>query len=189
MEQMLATEEFRAIAKFFGEFRDVCTANHIKPVIMYIPTALQIYAPYTTAATGSHWLAMRDQQIAVRENIENAITVLANETRVDLITLTPVFNRAAAEGKMLYYSLDAHWNAEGREIAARFVAAALNKFHSGNPLVGSSLAAIAGENEGLNLTCRIPKPPCLLGVTEMQKQRLALNEVVTRCKQREHVNV
>jgi hypothetical protein len=129
-EQMLAAEEFRAIAKFFGEFRDVSTANHIKPVILYIPTALQIYAPYTTAASGSHWLAVRDQQIAVRENIEKAITVLANESRVDLITLTPVFNQAAAEGKMLYYPLDAHWNAEGREIAARFFAAALKKRYS-----------------------------------------------------------
>jgi hypothetical protein len=117
-EQMLATEEFRAVAKLFGEFRDVCTANRVKPIILYIPTALQIYAPYTTLASGSHWLAVRDQQIAVRENIEKAIKVLAKESRVDLITLTPVYNRAAAEGKMLYYSLDTHWNAEGREIAA-----------------------------------------------------------------------
>jgi SGNH hydrolase-like domain, acetyltransferase AlgX len=66
----------------------------------------------------------------VRENIEKAITVLANESRVDLITLTPVFNQAAAEGKMLYYPLDTHWNAEGREIAARFFAAALKKRYS-----------------------------------------------------------
>ena len=83
--------------------------------------------PQPAAHTG---LAVRDQQIAVRENIEKAITVLANESRVDFITLTPVFNQAAAEGKMLYYPLDTHWNAEGREIAARFVAAALKKRYS-----------------------------------------------------------
>jgi hypothetical protein len=129
-EQMIATEEFQAIAKFFVEFRNVCKANGVRPVILYIPTALQIYGPYTTAASGSHWLAVRDQQIAVRENIETAITVLANESRVDFITLTPVFNQAAAEGKMLYYALDTHWNAEGREIAARFFAAALKKRYS-----------------------------------------------------------
>ena len=55
-EQMLATEEFQAIAKFFVEFRNVCKANGVRPVILYIPTALQIYGPYTTAASGSHWV-------------------------------------------------------------------------------------------------------------------------------------
>jgi hypothetical protein len=39
--------------------------------------------------------------------------------------LTPVFGRAAEEGKLVYYTLDEHWNAEGREIAARFLAQTL----------------------------------------------------------------
>jgi acetyltransferase AlgX (SGNH hydrolase-like protein) len=120
-DQMLATHELRAIGNIFDEFREVCKANRITPVILYIPTALQIYAPYTTAASGSHWLPVRDRQIAVRENVEKAITILANESGVDLISLTPEFQRAAAKGKMIYYALDAHWNEEGREIAARFI--------------------------------------------------------------------
>jgi hypothetical protein len=48
--------------------------------------------------------------------------VAADESRVDFVSLTPVFQRAALEGKMVYYALDAHWNAQGREIAARFIA-------------------------------------------------------------------
>jgi acetyltransferase AlgX (SGNH hydrolase-like protein) len=125
-EQMLANDELRAIKNFFREFREVCNANRVTPVLLYIPTALGIYAPYSTQASGSQWLAVRARQIAVRGNIEKAITLLATESHVDLISLTPEFQRAAAEGKMIYYALDAHWNAEGREIAARFVADALH---------------------------------------------------------------
>jgi hypothetical protein len=96
---------------------------------LYIPTALQVYAPYTTQASGGQWLAVRDRQIAVRHNTELAMKVVADESGVELISLTSVFEHAAEEGKMVYYALDAHWNAEGREIAARFVADVLkNRF-------------------------------------------------------------
>jgi hypothetical protein len=127
VDQMLATEEFQGIRKFFNEFREVCQTNRISPLVLYIPTALQVYASYTTQASGAQWLAVRDRQIALRRNTELAIKVVADEGGVDLISLTPVFERAAAEGKMVYYALDAHWNAEGREIAARFVADVLKK--------------------------------------------------------------
>jgi hypothetical protein len=127
VDQMLATEEFHAIRKFFNEFREVCQVNRITPLVLYIPTALQVYAPYTTQASGAQWLAVRDRQIVVRRNTELAIKVLADENGLDVISFTPVFERAAAEGKMVYYALDAHWNAEGREIAARFVADVLKK--------------------------------------------------------------
>ena len=122
VDQMLATKELHAIGLFFSEFRDVCQTNSITPVILYIPTASQIYSPYSTQASGSQWLYVRDRQIAVRGNTEMAIRMIANKTGVDFISLTPPFERAAADGKMVYYALDAHWNAEGREIAAQFVA-------------------------------------------------------------------
>ena len=127
IDKMLATEEFQAIRNSFTQFREICQTNGITPVVLYIPTALQIYAPYTTEASGSHWLPVRDRQIAARENIERAIQVLADESRVGLVSLTPVFQRAAAEGKMVYYALDSHWNTEGREIAAQFIADTLKK--------------------------------------------------------------
>lgn len=127
VDQMLATEEFQAIRDFFNEFREVCQTNRITPLVLYIPTALQVYATYTTQASGAQWLAVRDRQIAVRQNTETAIKIVADESGLDFISFTPVFERAAAEGKMVYYALDAHWNAEGREIAARFVADVLKK--------------------------------------------------------------
>lgn len=125
--QMLATEEFEAMRNLFSEFREICESNSITPLVLYIPTASQIYAPYTTPASGSHWLQMRDRQVAVRRNTEKAITLVARQSGLDLISLTPVFERAATEGKMVYYALDSHWNAEGREIAAQFVADVVKK--------------------------------------------------------------
>src|SRR5919108_1673083 len=127
VDQMLGTEEFQTIKNVFAEFGELCQTHGIKPIILYIPTGLQIYAPYTIGVSGSHLLAVRERQIAARKNTENAIQVLARESRVDLVSLTSVFEGAAAEGKMLYYSLDTHWNEEGREIAARFIAEMLKK--------------------------------------------------------------
>jgi len=129
-EQMLASDEFGAIQSALDEFRKVCKAHRITPVILYIPTALQIYAPYTTAGSGSQWLAVRDRQIAARRNVEKAVKFLAGRSRVDFISLTPEFERAAAQGKMIYYALDEHWNAEGREIAARVVGELLKNKYS-----------------------------------------------------------
>jgi SGNH hydrolase-like domain, acetyltransferase AlgX len=40
---------------------------------------------------------------------------------MELIDLSPAFEAAASDGKMLYYPLDTHWNSEGREIAAGVV--------------------------------------------------------------------
>jgi hypothetical protein len=53
------------------------------------------------------------------------VRTLVRDADMDFLSLTPVFRKAAEEGEMLYYAFDAHWNAEGRELAARLVAHAL----------------------------------------------------------------
>jgi PAS domain S-box-containing protein len=45
-----------------------------------------------------------------------------------LIDLRPAFQEAARNGKLVYYRLDSHWNAEGRKIAAKVTADALQSF-------------------------------------------------------------
>jgi hypothetical protein len=121
-EEMLRTEEFRALKKVFGEFRDVCEANGIKPIILYIPLAVHIYAQYSIEGSGFNWLQIRDGQIAASENRESAVNRLAQEFKIDVMSLTPRFQLATKKNKLIYYSLDSHWNSEGREIAAEFVA-------------------------------------------------------------------
>jgi hypothetical protein len=127
VDRMLATEEFRGIQEYLNQFRDICQANAITPILVYIPTPAHVYAGYTTKASGSAWLHVHDRQMAVRENVETAVKILADRAGIEVISLTPVFGAAADKGNMLYYPLDAHWNAEGREVAASFIAEALRQ--------------------------------------------------------------
>ncbi len=121
-EELLKKKEWQELKLVLAEFRDVCNKNHIAPLIMYIPTDAHIYAPYSTDQSGKNWLQVRDQQIAVRNNTEEALQHLVGELKIEMISLTPVFESAAKQGKLLYYNLDPHWNSEGREVAAAFVA-------------------------------------------------------------------
>jgi hypothetical protein len=120
--QMLASEEFRAMRTLLTQFNDICRSHDIVPLVLYIPTAAQIYAQYSTAQSGSHWRDIREWQIAVRQNTEAAVRLTVEQAGLKFVSLSPVFAKAAAEGRMLYYPLDAHWNVEGREVAAQFVA-------------------------------------------------------------------
>jgi hypothetical protein len=68
------------------------------------------------------WRDIREGQIAVRQNTEAAVRLTVEQAGLKFVSLSPVFAKVAAEGRMLYYPLDAHWNVEGREVAAQFVA-------------------------------------------------------------------
>jgi SGNH hydrolase-like domain, acetyltransferase AlgX len=50
---------------------------------------------------------------------------LAKQLNIPFIDLCPVFEASARDGKLLYYPFDTHWNSEGREVAAAFVAKTL----------------------------------------------------------------
>jgi hypothetical protein len=123
--QMLASEEFQAIRNLLTQFKEICRSHDIVPLVLYIPTASQIYAEYSSPKSGSQWLDIREQQIAARQDTETAVRSTVEEAGLKFLSLSPLFKSAAAEGKMLYYPLDAHWNAEGRELAAQFIAGIL----------------------------------------------------------------
>ena len=93
---------------------------------MYIPTAAHIYAKYSTQESGTNWLKILESQIAAENNVEKAFILLSQEIDMILINLTPAFNSAAKDGAMLFYPFDTHWNSEGREVAATFVAETLD---------------------------------------------------------------
>jgi acetyltransferase AlgX (SGNH hydrolase-like protein) len=121
-EQMLATEHWRAFREALRDFKQICQDNNIVPIIIYIPAPVHIYARYSTEASGTNWLRVRDKQVGARENTEMAVRTLTDELKLAFITLSPVFEAAAQKGQLIYMQLDAHWNLEGREIAADHVA-------------------------------------------------------------------
>jgi hypothetical protein len=50
---------------------------------------------------------------------------VVEELDIEIMSLTPVLEQAARQGKLLYYPLDPHWNPEGTEVAAKYVAETL----------------------------------------------------------------
>ncbi len=126
-EEIAASAEWQKLANILKEFKSLSLENHIFPVVIYIPTVAQIYAQYSTEQSDPGWLQMKDQQIAAKSNLEQTLLSLSQKIGVELVSLSPVFELAAKEGKELYYPFDTHWNSEGREVAARFVAERLKE--------------------------------------------------------------
>ena len=129
-EQLLSSPEWEAMARFLVDFKDLCEQHEITPVVVYIPSASEVYAQYSTLDSGSNWLAVRKSEIETRDNNEKAARILARKVGVQMISLLPSFRDAAHEGKLVYYQLDAHWNGAGREIAAKVTAQALELLES-----------------------------------------------------------
>ena len=124
-KEMLASEEWRQLKTVLTDVREVCEKNGISLIVMYIPAAANIYAQYSTRQSGENWLQIREQQIQAKTNTEEAMRQVVQELNIELISLSPVLEAAAQQGKLLYYPLDPHWNAEGTEIAASYVAETL----------------------------------------------------------------
>ncbi len=121
-KEMFASDEWRQLRAVMADVRDACEKNGISLIVMYIPAAAHVYAPYSTTQSGENWLRIRDQQIQATTNTEEAMSQMAKELGFDLISLTPTLEQAASRGTMLYYPLDPHWNPEGTELAASYVA-------------------------------------------------------------------
>ena len=121
-DALITSDEGKALKDILTDFRMICLEHGVTPILMYIPIASHIYAEYSTAQSGERWLQIREGQIAAKTNTENAVTTLTHAVSMELISLSPVFEAAAKEGKLLYYPFDTHWNSEGRAAAAAYVA-------------------------------------------------------------------
>lgn len=124
--ELLASEEWIELEKILIEFRDLAVANGIRPVLVFIPTKAHVYAAFSTASSGRHWLSIRDQQVAARANRMEAFIVVARRVDLQVINLAPRFESLAGEGQLLYYPFDSHWNSQGRQVAAEVVAESLS---------------------------------------------------------------
>ena len=130
--ELLKMNEWINLRQLLGQFKVVCTENDIVPIVVFLPTTAHIYAEYSMADSGPNWLAIRDQQIAAKDNVELALTALCREVGLEVVSLSPAFRRAASQGKLLYYPFDSHWNSEGRQVAASVLAERLISGHAMN---------------------------------------------------------
>jgi hypothetical protein len=130
VQQLLSSEEWQILRSLLAEFRRLSLANGIIPVIVFIPTKIQVYGGYFTLESGQNFLAKIESQLSFETNSVKALTTLTQELNLQLVNLMPHFKRLASEGKLLYYPFDTHWNSEGRQAAAEFVAASLLSMRS-----------------------------------------------------------
>lgn len=121
-EALSEPENWAVLESILHEFSDISAAHHITPIVLYIPSASHIYAQFSTDASGGNWLAIREREIGVRKETENAVARLVQSAGVDFISLSPVLERGAREGELLYFQLDQHWNFAGTQLAAAYVA-------------------------------------------------------------------
>ncbi len=125
VEALRKEESWSRLGTILADFRDLCDRHGVKPVTVFIPMKSHVLAPFTTSASSSEWMAVRDQQIRDRGNVETAFRTLAESAGLDVISLTEPFTEAVRVGEIPYYPYDTHWNSQGRQIAAEFLAAEL----------------------------------------------------------------
>jgi hypothetical protein len=122
VETILRSPEIAGLGRILAEYKKLAAGNGIEPIFLYIPDKTHIYAEYSTFRSGRAWLEIRRSQIFAKLNLEAAVRETVEDLGIRYLTLTPVFEEAARSGKLLYYPFDTHWNSEGRELAAEWVA-------------------------------------------------------------------
>jgi hypothetical protein len=99
-----------------------CKQRHIKVGLVYIPTALQFDPHYGTYA-GSHLYkrvgyVIRDEWLTEEAPIERELVVLAKESDVPFLDMTPALRSAVDGGANIEFALDGHLNETGHRVAA-----------------------------------------------------------------------
>ena len=116
------SDEIRMIGTVLEDFKRLAEENQIKPVVVFIPSSTHIFLPYVISGLSAKEY---QRQLAAKTAVEEMLEELTKKSGIPWISLTPSFEKAAEEGKILYYPTDTHWNTEGRELAAEVLEKAL----------------------------------------------------------------
>jgi hypothetical protein len=119
---MVEQENWVALENILREFRDVCAAHQITPIVLYVPSSSHVYAQFSTSASGGNWLAIREREVAAKKDTEQQVSRRVQSLGLEFVSLSPILERGAKEGRLLYFPLDPHWNSEGTELVAAYVA-------------------------------------------------------------------
>jgi hypothetical protein len=118
-------QDVAALKSVLEDIQDVCRGAGITPILMYIPSASQVYGRYVKDSLYYERIRQHPQR---RPNPSlDAVAEIAGELQLDLVNLLPIFQTEAASGHLLYYPFDTHWARGGREVAASFVASYLHE--------------------------------------------------------------
>jgi hypothetical protein len=124
-DDILSSEEGKTLRKLLDEFNLGSVQHRITPIVVYIPTKLEVYGEHFTQRSGGRFLSKIDTQLKFQRNKMEAVETLSHESGVRLINLLPYFKELADRGKLLYYPTDSHWNSDGAQAAAEYIAATM----------------------------------------------------------------
>ena len=120
-DDLLKTEEWKAIGQFLKEYERLAAQYDIQPVIVFVPTKIEVYGSQYLEKSGKHFLQKIKTQLQFENNSHEAFLQLVKGTKLRVVDLLPEFRKQARAGKLLYYPFDTHWNVEGRRIAAEVI--------------------------------------------------------------------
>ena len=120
--QMLEREEWKHIRTVIGQFKALAEQHMIIPIIVFIPTKLEVYGSLFDHQSGSRFLSRIHEQLQFDMNTSDALEAVSQEQSVQMVNLMPAFRALARQGKVLYHPFDTHWNVTGRRAAAEALA-------------------------------------------------------------------
>lgn len=124
-EELLKTEEWKAIGQLLKDYQRIATEHGIVPIVVFIPSKIEVYGAQNSRRSGANILRKIETQLQFENNSRDALVTLIDEINLPFVDLLPVFRSLAKEGKVLYYPFDTHWNLEGRRVASKLIAASL----------------------------------------------------------------
>jgi hypothetical protein len=120
-DELLETEEWKAIGKFLNEYERLAAQYDIEPLVVFLPTKIEVYGSQYLETSGKQFLEKIKTQLEFENNSHEAFLRLVKATKLRFVDLLPEFRAKARAGQLLYYPFDSHWNVEGRRIAAALI--------------------------------------------------------------------
>lgn len=121
-DQLLESKEWEKLRELLKQFADIANKNHIIPIVLYIPTKLQVYGNlYVNNKSGVRFIANIEDQLKYEKNSLEAIKSMTTELDIRFVDLFSYFKELALYDELLYYPFDTHWNINGRKHAAKYL--------------------------------------------------------------------
>ena len=117
-EQMMNSKEWVRLQTLLLEFKEMAHNKGIKPLILYLPTKIEVYGSQFTGAGGQRFKKLIHSQLIYETNTATCLSKIVKKLDIPFLNLLPYFQKLSREGELLYYPFDTHWNVEGRKAAA-----------------------------------------------------------------------
>ena len=120
-KDLIKTKEWKDLHNILSKFNQLCIENKIIPIVLYIPSKIQVYGAMYQDESGNKFKNKIQEQLRYNYNSRDALYILSRNLEVDFIDLLPKFIENAKDDNLLYYQYDSHWNKHGRLLAANII--------------------------------------------------------------------